>query len=62
MEGGKVRINRDKVTDCARKVRADDILTIRASRQVHVVRVIGFAQARVSPPLTVTLYERVSDA
>ena len=62
VEGGKVRINRDKVTDCARKVRQDDILTIRAVRQVHVVRVIGFAPARVSPSLTATLYERVADA
>lgn len=62
MVGGKVRINRDKVTDCARKVRIADILTIRASRQVHVVRVIGFAAARVSPPQTATLYETVADA
>lgn len=59
--GGKVRINRDKVTDCARRVRTDDILTIRASRQVHVVRVIGFVEARVSASLTATLYERIGD-
>lgn len=60
--GGKVRINRDKVTDCARKVRADDILTIRAARQVHVVRVIGFSSQRVSPPQTATLFERIDAA
>lgn len=62
MTGGKVRINRDKVTDCARKVRADDILTIRAVRQVHVVRVIGFAASRVSAPQTATLFERIDAA
>jgi len=57
--GGKVRINRDKVTDCARKVRTDDIVTIRAARQVHVVRVTGFAATRVPASLTPTLYERL---
>lgn len=55
-----MRINRSKVNDCARKVRTDDILTIRAARKVHVVRVIGFAAARVSASLTPTLYEEVS--
>jgi len=60
--GGKVRINRDKVTDSARKVRIDDILTIRGARQVHVVRVVGFATSRVSASLTPTLYQLINDA
>jgi len=38
-------------------VRADDVLTINLSREVKVVRVIGFAERRVSPPETATLYE-----
>ncbi|MEO1103363.1 MAG: S4 domain-containing protein [Pseudomonadota bacterium] len=59
--GGKVRLNRDKITDCARKVRVDDVLTIRTGRAVHVVKVIAFAPSRVSPPQTVHLYERLTD-
>ncbi|MEM9223411.1 MAG: S4 domain-containing protein [Pseudomonadota bacterium] len=58
--GGKVRINREKVTDSARRVRIGDILTIRAARQVHVVRVIGISATRVSAPKTVELFERVA--
>ncbi|WMS44963.1 S4 domain-containing protein [Acuticoccus sp. MNP-M23] len=57
--GGKVRLNRDKVTDSARKVRVDDILTIRIGKLVHVVKVVGFAPSRVSPPETVNLYLRL---
>ena len=59
--GGKVRINRDKVTDSARKVRLDDILTIRVPRGVQVLRVTGFAAARVSASLTGTLYQSLSE-
>jgi len=57
--GGKVRLNRDKIGDSARKVRVDDILTIRIAKAVHVVRVIGFSQKRVSPPQTADLYVRL---
>ncbi len=59
VEGGKVRLNRDKITDSARKVRPDDILTIRIGKLVHVVKVIGFAPSRVSPPETAQLYVRL---
>ena len=61
VEGGKVRVNREKVTSSSRLVRRDDVLTIRLSREVKVVRVIGMAERRVSPPQTVTLYEPVSE-
>ncbi|WP_226575195.1 RNA-binding S4 domain-containing protein [Acuticoccus sediminis] len=60
VEGGKVRINRETVKSSSRMVRADDVLTIRLSRDVKVVRVIGFADRRVSPPETATLYEAVT--
>ena len=59
VEGGKVRINRVKVTQPSRLVRPDDVLTIRLPREVRVVRVVGFAKQRVSPPQTVSLYESV---
>lgn len=58
--GGKVRINREKVTTSSRMVRADDVLTINLSREVKVVRVIGFAERRVSPPETAALYEPIT--
>ena len=57
MTGGKVRINRIKVTQPSRMVRIDDVLTIVTPREIRVVRVIGFAERRVSAPATPTLYE-----
>ncbi|WP_256461734.1 RNA-binding S4 domain-containing protein [Acuticoccus sp. I52.16.1] len=60
VEGGKVRLNRETIKSSSRMIRADDVLTIRLSRDVMVVRVIGFAQRRVSPPETAYLYEVVT--
>lgn len=51
-----MRVNRQKVTQGSHLVRADDVLTIRLPRDVRVVRVIGFAERRVSPPETAALY------
>lgn len=56
-----MRINRDKVNDGSRKVRHGDVLTIRVGRGVVVVKVVGFAAARVSPPDVVNLYERIDE-
>ena len=55
--GGKVRVNRIKATDGDRPLRIGDILTIATPREVRVVRVIGFAERRVSPSQTPSLYE-----
>lgn len=60
MVRGKVRINRIKVTEPARLVRTDDVLTIATPREIRVVKVIGFATRRVSAPETATLYEALS--
>lgn len=57
MEGGRVRVNRERVTSSSRLVRVEDVLTIRLSREVRVVRVLGFSDRRVSPPETINLYE-----
>ncbi|MEM7695564.1 MAG: S4 domain-containing protein [Pseudomonadota bacterium] len=57
--GGKVRINRDKVSDGARHVRPGDIVTVRISKTVHVVRVLGLSAARVGAKDTPSLYERI---
>ncbi|UOM32780.1 hypothetical protein MRB58_12920 [Acuticoccus sp. I52.16.1] len=55
-----MRLNRETIKSSSRMIRADDVLTIRLSRDVMVVRVIGFAQRRVSPPETAYLYEVVT--
>lgn len=60
MVGGKVRVNRVKVTAADRPVREGDVLTITTPRQVQVVRVIGFADRRVSPSATPALYEMLA--
>jgi ribosome-associated heat shock protein Hsp15 len=61
VEGGRVRLNREKVTNGSRLVKADDVLTIRLPREVKVVRVIGFADRRVSPPETALLYLAIAE-
>ncbi|MBJ3778399.1 RNA-binding S4 domain-containing protein [Acuticoccus sp. 2012] len=61
VEGGKVRVNRVKITQPSRTVRTDDVLTIRLPRDVRVVRVIGFSDRRVSPAETAALYVILSD-
>ena len=60
VEGGKVRVNKEKVRNSARALREGDVLTLRLARDVRVVRVIGFAERRVSPPQTALLYEALT--
>jgi ribosome-associated heat shock protein Hsp15 len=55
--GGGVRVNRVRVTETSRLLREGDVLTIRLPREVKVVRVLGFADRRVSPSLSRLLYE-----
>jgi len=62
VEGGKVRVNRERVTSSSRLVRREDVLTIRLPRQVRVVRVLGFSERRVSPPEVADLYEIVGES
>ncbi len=57
MVGGKVRINRVRITDSDRSVRLGDVLTIATPGTVRVVRVVGFSERRVSPSETPSLYE-----
>lgn len=54
-----MRINREKVTNPSRLLRADDVLTIATPREIRVVRVIGFSDRRVGAPETPRLYEPV---
>ncbi|XWN34547.1 MAG: RNA-binding S4 domain-containing protein [Devosia sp.] len=57
VEGGKVRVNKIKVKQPSRLVRTDDVLTIRLPRAVRVVRILGMADRRLSPPAAAALYE-----
>ncbi|MEM6846951.1 MAG: S4 domain-containing protein [Pseudomonadota bacterium] len=60
VEGGKVRVNKEKIRNSARALREGDVLTLRLAREVRVVRVIGFAERRVSPAQTALLYEALA--
>lgn len=40
-QSGKVRINRQKITNAARRVRAGDVLTVGLRGRVLVLRVLG---------------------
>jgi ribosome-associated heat shock protein Hsp15 len=62
VEGGKVRVNRERVTHSSRLVRTSDVLTIRLPRDVRVVRVLGFSERRVSPKEVSGLYEVVDSS
>ncbi len=54
---GHIRLNRDKVRDAARPVRAGDVLTMSLRRGVRIIRVVGIAERRESYALARLLYE-----
>lgn len=44
--GGRVRINRERITNAARAVRAGDVITVALGQHVRVVRITAFAERR----------------
>ncbi len=54
---GHIRLNRDKVRDASRLVRAGDVLTMNLRRGVRIIRVVGIAERRESYALARLLYE-----
>ena len=60
IEGGLVRINRERVTKISHTVKADDILTLVLGGQARVVRVLGEAERRGSASLASLLYEEIT--
>ena len=54
---GHVRVNRDKVRDASRLVRAGDVLTLSLGRGVRVIRILGIAGHRGGFPEARLLYE-----
>ena len=60
VEGGHVRVNRERVTKISHVVKAQDILTIAIANQVKVVRVLGESERRGSAPQANLLYETLN--
>jgi ribosome-associated heat shock protein Hsp15 len=57
---GHVRVNRDKVHDASRPVRAGDVLTLNLSRGIRVIRVLGISERRDAYEQAKLLYEEVA--
>ncbi len=60
VEGGHVRVNRERVTKISHVVKAQDILTIAIHNQVKVVRVLGESTRRGSAPEANLLYQELN--
>jgi ribosome-associated heat shock protein Hsp15 len=60
IEGGLVRINRERITKVSHMVKPDDILTLVLGGHARVVRVLGQAERRGSASLASLLYEDVT--
>ncbi len=54
---GHIRVNRDKIHEPSRLVRAGDVLTMSLRRGVRVIRILGIAERRDSFPVARLLYE-----
>ncbi|MER0237257.1 S4 domain-containing protein [Fulvimarina sp. MAC8] len=60
VETKKVRLNKEKIDNPARNIRAGDVLTISYSSRVHVLKVRGFAERRGSASDAQALYENLN--
>jgi ribosome-associated heat shock protein Hsp15 len=54
---GHVRVNRDKIRDASRLVRAGDVLTLNLGRGIRVIRILGIAEQRDGYEKARHLYE-----
>jgi ribosome-associated heat shock protein Hsp15 len=62
IEGGQVRLNRERVTKVAHAVKMSDVITITVGGQVRVVKVLGEAERRGSATVAHQLYETLDPA
>ena len=60
VEGGHVRLNRERVLKPSHVVKPQDVLTIMIGSRVRVVRVLGEAERRSSATVASMLYEDMS--
>lgn len=58
--GGRVRVNRQKIDQASQQVRIGDVLTIRLDRRVIVYRVLALGERRGPASEARTLYEDLS--
>jgi ribosome-associated heat shock protein Hsp15 len=54
---GHVRVNRDKVREASRPVRAGDVLTLNLRRGIRVIRILGITERRDGFDKARLLYE-----
>jgi ribosome-associated heat shock protein Hsp15 len=59
---GHVRVNRDKVREASRLVRAGDVLTLNLRRGIRVIRILGIAERRDAFEQAQLLYEDAETA
>jgi len=59
VEGGQVRIDGKRLTDCARKLRPGNVLTLSLPHATKVVRVKASAERRGSYTVARELYEEI---
>ncbi len=57
---GHVRVNRDKVRDASRPVRAGDVLTLSLNRGIRVVRILCISERRDAYEQARLLYEDIA--
>jgi ribosome-associated heat shock protein Hsp15 len=62
IEGGSVRINRERISKVSHVVKPDDVLTLVLGGHARVVRVLGEAERRGSAHLASLLYEEIKPA
>lgn len=59
VEGGRIRVNGQRVTNTTRQVGPGDVLTMALPHATRVVRILGAAERRGSFPDAQQLYEDV---
>ena len=59
VEGGRIRVNGQRVTNTSRQVGPGDVLTMALPHATRVVRILGAAERRGSFPDARQLYEDV---
>lgn len=59
-ESGHVRVNGEKVRDCARFIRVGDMLTLALDHRTVVVRVLALAEKRSAFDLARLTYEEIA--
>ena len=60
IEGGMVRVNRERVSKLSHSIKPDDVLTLVLGGRARVVRVLGEAERRGSASLANQFYEDIT--